>query len=111
MRAQSVAPGKYRMGALYSQPEAGKQQIPPRAGASSLKVRRLHTWNVTAAEARRIQSELRSQVELCDRLGPVRLIAGADVAFDQYGRPEIRFSLNPEGATTFADYTRNNDGK
>ncbi len=42
----------------------------------------MHAWNVTAAEARRIQSALRAQVELRDRLGPVRLIAGADVAFD-----------------------------
>lgn len=42
----------------------------------------LHSWRVTPAEARRIQDELRARVEGRDRLGAVRLIAGADVALD-----------------------------
>lgn len=36
---------------------------------------------MTPAKAREIQTELRGRVELRDRLGPVRLIAGADLAF------------------------------
>jgi len=43
---------------------------------------RLHPWDVTPAEAREIQLEFRSRVELRDRLRPLRRIAGADVAFD-----------------------------
>ncbi|MBI3483552.1 MAG: deoxyribonuclease V, partial [Acidobacteria bacterium] len=53
-----------------------------------------HRWDVTPQEARRIQEELRGQVELKDRLlekkdekrfDAVRLVAGADVAFDFRG--------------------------
>ena len=47
-----------------------------------MKALRLHRWNVTPAEARRIQEELRHRVELADRVGQVRTVAGADVAFD-----------------------------
>lgn len=46
-----------------------------------MKILRLHRWNVTPAKAREIQTELRGRVELTDRLGRVRLIAGADLAF------------------------------
>lgn len=47
-----------------------------------MKALQLHPWRVTPAEARRIQSELRGRVERRDRIGAVRLIAGADVALD-----------------------------
>lgn len=47
-----------------------------------MKALPLHPWRVTPAEARRIQSELRGRVERRNRLGAVRLIAGADVALD-----------------------------
>jgi len=47
-----------------------------------MKALQLHPWRVTPAEARRIQSELRGRVERRNRLGAVRLIAGADVALD-----------------------------
>jgi deoxyribonuclease V len=59
-----------------------------------MKVRRMHRWDVTPQEARRIQEELRGRVELKDRLpeqkgrkrlDAVRLVAGADVAFDFRG--------------------------
>ena len=33
------------------------------------------------------------------------------VALDQFGKPEIRFSLKPEGARIFADFTTKNVGK
>jgi deoxyribonuclease V len=49
----------------------------------------LHPWNVTPAEARAIQLALRSQVELRDRLPPLRLVAGADVALDLRYRQAI----------------------
>jgi len=39
-------------------------------------------WNVTPAQARRIQLSLRDRVEPRDRLGKLRRIAGADVALD-----------------------------
>mgnify|MGYP005843747983 CR=1 FL=1 len=38
-------------------------------------------------------------------------LKSADVAFDDFGRPMIKFSLNPEGAQKFADHTRANVGK
>jgi deoxyribonuclease V len=39
-------------------------------------------WDLTPAEARRLQLELRDQIELQDRLGRLRRVAGADVALD-----------------------------
>lgn len=42
---------------------------------------RLHRWDVTPAEARALQLEFRSRLELRDRLGRIRRVAGADVAF------------------------------
>jgi deoxyribonuclease V len=45
-----------------------------------VKLRQLHRWDVTPAEARYIQSELRSMVERRDRLRRLRLVAGADVS-------------------------------
>lgn len=47
-----------------------------------MKVLKLHPWDVTPAEARQIQLELRERLVLEDRLGRVRRVAGADVAFD-----------------------------
>ncbi|MHB1006899.1 MAG: protein translocase subunit SecD [Chloroflexota bacterium] len=38
-------------------------------------------------------------------------LKSAGVGFDTYGRPQISFSLNPEGAQKFADFTRANVGK
>lgn len=70
----------------------------------NMKARALHRWDVTPAEARRIQLQLRALVELKDRLAPegrgrrakrnskldirnsVRRVAGADVAFELAGR-------------------------
>jgi deoxyribonuclease V len=46
---------------------------------------RLHRWDVTPAEARALQTELRGRVELRDRLGRLHRVAGADVAFDGSG--------------------------
>lgn len=54
-----------------------------------MKGLQLHSWRVTPAEARCIQSELRGRVERRDRLGTVRLIAGADVALDLAGNRAI----------------------
>jgi deoxyribonuclease V len=41
-----------------------------------------HRWDVTPAEARDIQERLRAQVVTADELGPVRTVAGMDVAFE-----------------------------
>jgi deoxyribonuclease V len=63
-----------------------------------MKAKKLHRWDVTPQQARRIQEELRAQVELKDRFAEanserrktkgeqrfhaIRTVAGADVAFD-----------------------------
>ncbi|HUI44018.1 MAG TPA: deoxyribonuclease V [Terriglobia bacterium] len=39
-------------------------------------------WNLTPRAAVRLQERLRERVELADRLGRVRCVAGADLAFD-----------------------------
>ncbi len=44
-----------------------------------------HPWEVSPAEARAIQERLRPLVECRDRLGPVMLVAGVDVGFEQGG--------------------------
>lgn len=54
-----------------------------------MKAQTLHSWRVTPAEARQIQSRLRARIELRNRLGPVRLVAGADVALDLVHRRAI----------------------
>ena len=46
----------------------------------------LHRWDVTPAEARAIQQQLRDRVECRDRLGPVHCVAGVDVGFEQQGK-------------------------
>lgn len=41
-----------------------------------------HPWNVTPAQARRIQLEPANKVITKDRLGQVRYVAGVDVGFE-----------------------------
>jgi deoxyribonuclease V len=45
----------------------------------------LHSWQVTAKEAIAIQESLRAQVIREDRFGPVHLVAGIDVGFEDGG--------------------------
>jgi deoxyribonuclease V len=45
--------------------------------------RPLHRWDLSVAEARAVQQRLRDAVSEEDRLGPVRLVAGADVSYDR----------------------------
>jgi deoxyribonuclease V len=47
-----------------------------------MRVSRLHRWDVTPREAVHIQEDLRTRVIRSGRLANVRLIAGADTAFD-----------------------------
>ncbi len=47
-----------------------------------MKALALHPWEVTPAEARQIQLELRGRMERRDRLPLIRWLAGADVALD-----------------------------
>jgi deoxyribonuclease V len=51
-----------------------------------MKARRLHGWDVTPREAIALQARLRERIERRDRIGPVRRVAGVDVAFEQNGR-------------------------
>jgi deoxyribonuclease V len=44
-----------------------------------------HNWDVDIAEAKIIQEQLRHQVITEDDLGPVRLVAGVDVGFEEDG--------------------------
>lgn len=50
-----------------------------------MKALQLHRWDVTPAEAREIQLQLRARLELEDRLPEIRYVAGADVALDLHG--------------------------
>ncbi len=54
--------------------------------ATSLKLHHLHPWQVSPAEARNIQQELRGLVETEDRLGPISRVAGIDVGFETGGK-------------------------
>lgn len=45
-----------------------------------MKARQLHPWDVTPAEARALQIELRRLVDFHDRRKKIRFVAGADVA-------------------------------
>jgi deoxyribonuclease V len=49
-----------------------------------MKALNLHPWKVTTREAVQIQTELRERIELHDAFDSVRVIAGADVAFDKH---------------------------
>ena len=48
----------------------------------------MHTWQLSVAEARALQEELRTQVDERDRLGKVRSVAGIDVSYDR-GKPDL----------------------
>ena len=48
-----------------------------------MRPRALHPWDVSPREAARIQSELRGLLRIEPFAGPVRLVAGADVAFSK----------------------------
>lgn len=52
----------------------------------SLHISHKHTWNGSPREARAIQEQLRNEVILEDRFGPVRRVAGVDVGFEDQGR-------------------------
>jgi deoxyribonuclease V len=51
-----------------------------------MKLRRLHEWNVSPAEARRIQDRLAGRIILKRDFAEASTVAGADVAFDKLGR-------------------------
>src|SRR5437868_14632896 len=53
---------------------------PPHSGVTSMKVRDLHSWDVSPTEARRIQSELRGRLQLVDddSLKAIKIVAGVD---------------------------------
>lgn len=44
-----------------------------------------HSWDVTPAQARSIQEELRGQIVAHDDLNVVKMVAGVDVGFEQRG--------------------------
>jgi len=48
-----------------------------------MRYRKLHPWNVTPAEGKKIQEELRERVVLHDDFSRVDLIAGADLSLDK----------------------------
>src|SRR5260370_22465418 len=55
-----------------------------------MKALNLHRWDVTPAQAREIQLQLRERMERNDRISKVEYGAGADIAFDLRGRGSWR---------------------
>lgn len=55
-----------------------------------MKALLLHRWDVTPAEAREIQLQLRSRLEREDRIPKVEHVAGADIAIELGGRGSWR---------------------
>jgi deoxyribonuclease V len=55
-----------------------------------MKALHLHSWNVTPAEARDIQLQLRARMEREDRIPKVEHVAGADIAFELHGHGSWR---------------------
>ncbi len=45
-----------------------------------------HPWDLSPAEARTLQATLAGGVERADRFGPITLVAGIDVGFEQGGK-------------------------
>ena len=48
-----------------------------------MKIRRLHNWAVTTAQARSIQEKFRSRVVKTDRFRTIRYVAGVDVGIEK----------------------------
>lgn len=42
-----------------------------------------HAWDLSPAAARELQQRLAGEVELADRFGRVRLVAGVDIGFEE----------------------------
>lgn len=61
-------------------------------------VARPHPWNVTVAQARKIQEQLRPQWIGEDRLPPIRTIAGLDAAFVLVGPQALKHGRSRWGA-------------
>ncbi|OIP14955.1 MAG: endonuclease V [Betaproteobacteria bacterium CG2_30_59_46] len=51
-----------------------------------MKIVQRHPWDISPAEAIAIQQQLRGEVVMENRLGPVRHVAGVDVGFEEGGR-------------------------
>lgn len=51
-----------------------------------MRLRHCHRWDVTPAEARNIQEQLRDRVICEDRLDEIRRVAGVDVGFEDGGK-------------------------
>jgi deoxyribonuclease V len=47
---------------------------------------RTHPWDLTPADARALQTAMAGGVERADRFGPIMLVAGIDVGFEQGGK-------------------------
>src|SRR5438552_605402 len=55
-----------------------------------MRLKKLHEWNVTPAEAREIQEKLRAKWEGEDRLSDIRTVAGLDAAFVLSGSQALK---------------------
>ncbi|WP_018953981.1 deoxyribonuclease V [Thioalkalivibrio sulfidiphilus] len=51
-----------------------------------MRLRHVHAWHLTPAEARAVQARLAPLVVREDRLGPLKRVAGVDVGFEDGGR-------------------------
>lgn len=62
-----------------------------------MKIRHLHSWQVTPSEAVQIQRQLRNQVSPCNSLGDVHTVAGVDMGIEgQTGRAAVVVLSYPE---------------
>ncbi len=66
----------------------GMNASPEKFGSSASKYgsSQIHSWNVSIAEARDIQEQLRAQVRLEPLDKPIKTIAGVDISFTRYSK-------------------------
>ena len=49
-----------------------------------MRLRKLHSWELTPKEAMALQEELRLRIELEDRLNPLQYVAAADISYSKH---------------------------
>lgn len=67
---------------------------------------RLHEWDLSYADARRVQTELAGRVQFVSLAGEPRLIAGLDCAFSKDGRRIFAAAVLLEVVSTWQDEVR-----
>jgi deoxyribonuclease V len=63
-----------------------RSSSPSSGGSSGRRMRKLHEWNLSYAEARRVQGELAGRVKVVPLAGEPQVVAGLDCAFSKDGK-------------------------